>query len=153
MLVAFGILESQVIVAQANYHFKKPTVAVAAATPTTKAPDAASTELDIPSIDAKAPWVDEPSTAEWAVQLALRKGVDHYGTTANPGEIGNSVIVGHSSGQLWAPGDYKFVFTLLDKVKAGDDVTLDYKATHYVYKVTGYRNHPADQPQYPQPKH
>jgi sortase A len=138
MVVAFGILESQMLIAQANYHFKKPVVQAQSSMSSTKSPDpAAGPELTIPSIGAKAPIVFEPSTAEWAVQLALRKGVDHYGSTAKPGETGNTVIVGHSSGQLWAPGDYKFVFTLLSKVKAGDQITIDYKGAHYTYKVTG----------------
>jgi sortase A len=139
MLGIYVVLNSQMLVAQANYHFMKP-AAIAAPAPTadTKSPlPAGQTQLTIPSIGATAPIVFEPKTAEWAVQQALRDGVDHYGGTANPGQVGNTVIVGHSSGQLWAPGDYKFVFTLLDKIKAGDLATIDYQGTRYTYKVTG----------------
>jgi sortase A len=139
MLSAYVILNSQMLVAQANYHFRKP-VAVSAPAPTTntKSPlPAGQSQLTIPSINAKAPIIFEPQTVEWAVQLALRKGVDHYGASANPGQAGNTVIFGHSSGAIWAPGDYKFVFTLLNKVKAGDQVIIDYQGTRYTYKVTG----------------
>ena len=139
MLLVYVLLNSQMLVAEANYHFKKPVVT--AVTPPATSPKsplpADQTQLNIPSIGVKAPIVFEPQTVEWAVQLALREGVDHYGTSANPGQAGNTVIFGHSSGAIWAPGDYKFVFTLLNKVKAGDEVTIDYKGTRYTYKVTG----------------
>jgi sortase A len=138
MLGAYVILNSQMLVAQANYHFKKPVVATASTPVSTKSSlPAGQSQLSIPSIGAKAPIVFEPKTAEWAVQLALRNGVDHYGSTANPGQAGNTVIVGHSSGAIWAPGNYKFVFTLLNKVKTGDQITIDYQGTIYTYKVTG----------------
>lgn len=93
--------------------------------------------LTIPSIKVEAPIVFEPSYTEWKVQRALRNGVVHYGTTADPGQNGNMVILGHSSGQPWAPGNFKFVFTLLDKVKANDSIIVDYMGTRYTYKVTG----------------
>lgn len=137
MFMVFIILNSQMLVAQATYHFKKPVVAALPVTTSTKSPNpAAGPQITIPSINAKAPVIFEPSTAEWAVQLALRKGVDHYGNSVNPGQVGNTVIFGHSSGAVWAPGDYKFVFTLLSKVKAGDQVVIDYQSTRYIYKVT-----------------
>lgn len=139
MAAAFAILNSQMLVAQANYHFQKRAPVVVASSPTTntKSPDpSAGPQLLVPAIDAKVPIIFEPSSAEWAVQLALRKGVDHYGNTANPGQPGNTVIVGHSSGALWAPGAYKFAFTLLNKVKAGDQAIIDYQGTRYTYKVT-----------------
>jgi sortase A len=137
MGLAFVILNSQMLVAQANYRFQKPVAAAAPVTPSTKSPDpSAGPQITIPSIGAKAPVIFEQSTAEWAVQLALRKGVDHYGNTVNPGQVGNTVIFGHSSGAVWAPGNYKFVFTLLNKVKTGDQVIIDYNGTRYTYKVT-----------------
>lgn len=139
MLAAFLILDSQVLIAQINYHFHKPVVEAASTQAiSTKSPNpSAGPQLSIPAIGVNAPIQFNDNNADWAVQLALRKGVDHYGGTALPGQIGNTVIFGHSSGQLWAPGDYKFVFTLLNKVKPGDQVTVDYKGTRYTYKITG----------------
>src|SRR6185437_11506988 len=64
-------------------------------------------------------------------------GVVHYPNTAVPGQEGNVVIFGHSSGVWWEPGSYKFVFTLLDKVQAGDKVFIDYQGTRYIYRITG----------------
>lgn len=94
-------------------------------------------EIIIPGIKVKAPIVYETSADNGAIAYDLRSGVVHYGTTALPGEKGNVAIFGHSSGVAWAPGDYKFVFTLLDKVQNGQQVTLDYKGVRYVYVVTG----------------
>jgi len=90
----------------------------------------------VPSINVHAPVIFESSNNEKQIQASLRQGVVHYADTANPGEAGNVVLFGHSSGQPWAPGDYKFVFTLLNKLKKNDQVVIDYKGIRYVYSVT-----------------
>jgi len=146
MLLVFGALNAQLIQAQLKYRYGQLPQQVASAnadaaagtsTDTTKSPNPErGTLLTIPSLGVEAPIVMEPSFAEWKVQVALRSGVVHYGTTAMPGENGNVVILGHSSGQAWAPGDYKFVFTMLSKLKAGELVYLDYNGTRYTYKMT-----------------
>ncbi len=78
---------------------------------------------------------DQTTVNEWAFLRDLRHGVVHYPGTAVPGQTGNVVIFGHSSGQWWAPGDYKFVFTLLNKLVYGDRIFIDYKGTRYIYKI------------------
>lgn len=147
MVAVVAAFNAQIIEAQWRYHFAdKPAIssAATATTPTstttiedTKSPSSVTGPLlTIPAIGAGAPIVFEPSFAEWKVQVALRSGVVHYGTTASPGQNGNVVILGHSSGQAWAPGDYKFVFTLLNKLQKDDLIYLDYNDTRYTYKVT-----------------
>lgn len=143
-----GAINGQWLAAQLQYRLHQPaaaaasgpqsTVAPAAVVDDTKSPDpSAGPQVVIPSINVTAPVVSEPGTAEWQVQLALRRGVVRYATSAEPGQPGNVVLFGHSSGQPWAPGDYKFVFTLLDKLKPGDTVQLDSDGTRYTYQVTG----------------
>jgi sortase A len=151
MAGVLAALNEQYLVAQYHYRFaKNPTVQLASAGPrsssTNSGPSKTNTYaapnpergpyLLLPSIGVEAPIVFEPSYAEWKVQLALREGVDHYGTTANPGQPGNMVILGHSSGVAWAPGKYKFVFTMLDKLKQNQPIYVDYHGTRYTYKVT-----------------
>jgi len=147
MLLVFGALNAQMIEAQWKYRsgsYKHAAVATAATTTssTTTVDDTKSPNpekgplLTIPSIGVEAPIIIEPSFEEWKVQIALRNGVDHYGTTAMPGDIGNMVILGHSSGQAWAPGNYHFVFTLLDKLKPGDLIYVDYNGTRFTYQMT-----------------
>ena len=147
MLAVVLALNWQLLEAQFRYRYAKPQVAVTSVTPTTTSkPTTDDTKspnpergplLTVPAIGVEAPIVFEPSFAEWKVQVALRSGVVHYGTTAKPGENGNVVILGHSSGQAWAPGNYKFVFTLLSKLQKDDVIYVDYNGTRYTYKVTG----------------
>ncbi len=131
-----ALLNAQWITAQYQYRYMKP-VAQSPLTVDTSSPDPRALTITIPKINLTAPVVyDEESYDEDKVQLALRRGVVHYGTTAVPGQAGNIVMIGHSSGQLWAPGDYKFVFTLLDKVGVNDRIFVDYEGTRYIYRVT-----------------
>lgn len=93
-------------------------------------------KIIIPKINVEIPVVyDEPSIEEQAVQRALERGVAHYATTPNPGELGNSVIFGHSSNNILNRGKYKFAFVLLNKLELGDTFMLDYKGKRYTYKV------------------
>ncbi|MDF2461603.1 MAG: putative sortase, partial [Candidatus Saccharibacteria bacterium] len=99
----------------------------------------AENTISIPKINVKAPVNYEPSVQEAAIQKSLETGVVHYGNTQKPGEIGNVAIFGHSSNDWWEPGNYKFVFVLLDKLAPGDKITVDYQSKRYVYEVTGSR--------------
>lgn len=67
----------------------------------------------------------------------LRNGVAHYQGTALPGEIGNSVIVGHSSDFIWSEGQFKAIFALLDKLEIGDEIIVRYQTNEHRYRVTG----------------
>lgn len=135
-----GLLNGQWILAQADYRFAPQTKSIPPAKlanyGSIKAPNNNS-EIFIPNINVDAPiHTDITTYADWAVQIGLRTGVVHYGKTALPGQKGNIVIVGHSSEVPWAPGNYKFVFTLLNKLKTGDEIFIDYQGTRYTYKVT-----------------
>lgn len=90
----------------------------------------------IPKINVDVPVVyDEKSYDEGRIQAALERGVVHYGQTALPGQIGNNVIVGHSSNNFFNSGKYKFAFVLLDRLETGDTFILHYKGERYIYKV------------------
>jgi len=95
-------------------------------------------KIIINDINVKAPIVFDVQTVnEGLFQKALRNGVVHYPGTAQPGQTGNVVIFGHSSGQWWAPGDYKFIFTHLDKLQQEDKVFVEYQGVRYIYKIFG----------------
>lgn len=93
-------------------------------------------EIIIPKINVTAPLVFVNTTNEAEVLVALRGGVVHYYGTALPGENGNSAFFGHSSNDWWEPGNYKFVFVLLEKLTVGDTYEIHYNSRKYVYKVT-----------------
>lgn len=131
-----GLINGQWISAQLYYQFARPAAAETVAVSQLQLDPQAAPEVTIPTIQVKAPVIFEPSYEEKQVQLALRRGVVKFATTADPGQSGNVVLFGHSSGQPWAPGDYKFVFTNLDKLRAGDKIYLDYKGQRYIYQMT-----------------
>lgn len=132
-LLAVLLTKSPVILSQLRYsNTPAPSVATVPAAVVSPEPT-----ISIPKINVNAPVVYEKSIIEEDVQRALQGGVVHYGTTAKPGEKGNTVIFGHSSNDWWEPGDYKFVFVLLDKLAPGDKITVNYESRRYTYEVTG----------------
>ncbi len=90
----------------------------------------------IPKINVEIPVVfDEPSVQEEAVQTALERGVVHYASTAQPGQNGNVVIVGHSSNNIFNKGQYKFAFVLLSKLENNDTFTLQKDGQRFTYRI------------------
>jgi len=70
---------------------------------------------------------------------AMVKGVSHFtvkGADSVPGQVGNTVLSGHSSNDLFDSGDYKFIFAQLERMDKGDTVYVNYKGTRYTYAVT-----------------
>lgn len=92
--------------------------------------------ITIPKINVTSPVIYEASYSEVAIQKALQNGVVQYANTAPPGTPGNTVIVGHSSNDWWQPGNFKFIFVLLDKLAVGDRFSINYESKKYVYEVT-----------------
>jgi LPXTG-site transpeptidase (sortase) family protein len=135
---AYLLLSFQVPVAQMQYSTAQPSpnppgVSMVAQKPLVIPPEAT---LNIPKIDVHAPVIYGSAGDEASFQKSLEHGVVHYSGTARPGEPGNVVIFGHSSNDWWEPGDYKFVFVLLDKLTIGDKIGLDYQSKRHYYVVT-----------------
>jgi len=66
----------------------------------------------------------------------LKHALVHYKGTALPGQIGNSVIFGHSAlPQFYSPSDYLTIFTKLPTLKKGDEMIVDYDGIRYRYLV------------------
>lgn len=100
-------------------------------------------KLIIPKINVEVP-VDYAiaNLNESTIQDSLRDGATHYplpGANATPGQNGNTVILGHSSNDIFNQGAYKFVFVLLDRLQVGDVYYLHYNGTRYIYRVTETR--------------
>lgn len=93
-------------------------------------------KIIIPKINVEIPVVYDVNTvSEAAIQKGLERGVVHYSSTPDPGQFGNSVIVGHSSNNLLNPGKYKFAFVLLKQLNEGDTFMLTKGGKRYVYRV------------------
>ncbi len=89
----------------------------------------------IPKIGVEAPIVFSESRGTSEINALLLDGVVHYADTANPGEIGNVFITGHSSYYWWSKGQYNTVFSILDKLVVGDVIYVNYNHRRYTYKV------------------
>ena len=131
LLLAF---KAPVIINQIHYATASPQVV--STLPVAGSVIPSESTLSIPKINVHAPLIDVSGRNEANVQKGLESGVIHYDGTAEPGQAGNSVYFGHSSNDWWEPGNYKFVFVLLDKLAVGDKFTIDYQSKRYTYEVT-----------------
>ena len=96
-------------------------------------------KLIIPKINVDVPVVYNVPSDNNHLMAAMQKGVAHFsipGANSTPGQLGNTVYSGHSSNDLFDPGDYKFIFAQLDKLQKGDTIFINYKSTRYTYTVT-----------------
>jgi len=93
-------------------------------------------EVIIPKINVEIPVVYDLNTVdEAAIQTALERGVVHMSSTPDPGQKGNSVIVGHSSNNIFNKGKYKFAFVMLNRLEVGDTFFLTKGGVRYAYKI------------------
>lgn len=136
--VALVVVNSQVIFGQVAFYTSPGSQVI---TPTIVETDSSTvvgseSKIVIPKINVEVPVVYDVTTFdEREVQAGLKRGVVHYGSTAVPGEVGNNVIVGHSSNNFWDNGKYKYAFVLLSKLEEGDTFSLHYKSKRYIYEV------------------
>ena len=95
--------------------------------------------LIIPKINVDVPVIYDIGNDYDSQMAAMTKGVAQFaipGANSHPGQIGNTVIAGHSSNDLLDPGDYKFIFAQLDRLNVGDTIYANYNSKRYTYSVT-----------------
>jgi sortase A len=96
-------------------------------------------KLIIPKINVDVP-VYYDVTPDYDSQMAaMQKGVAWFGipgANSHPGQVGNTVLSGHSSNDITDQGDYKFIFARLDHLVKGDSIFVNYQSKRYTYTVT-----------------
>jgi len=95
--------------------------------------------LIIPKINVDVPVHYDIGNDYTSQMKAMESGVAHFaipGASSHPGQVGNTVIAGHSSNDLLDYGDYKFIFVQLEKLNIGDVIYADYQSKRYTYIVT-----------------
>ena len=95
--------------------------------------------LIIPKINVDVPVTYDVGTDNDSQMAAMVNGLAHFpiaGASSHPGEVGNTVLAGHSSNDLFEVGDYKFIFAQLEKLKVGDSIYANYHGKRYTYVVT-----------------
>lgn len=96
--------------------------------------------LMIPKINVEVPVTFGSANDVQSMMTAMSNGVAHFtvrGANANPGEVGNFVVSGHSAGNVYSTSDYKFIFSGLTRMGEGDLIYMDYNSQRYTYRVTG----------------
>jgi LPXTG-site transpeptidase (sortase) family protein len=134
IVVLFGLFNEIVLspLYQPSRHASATPIIVDA----TQAAPTDKNEVIIPKINSEIP-VDYTQTTidETNIEQGLDNGIVHYPITANPGQNGNAAFFGHSSGNIFNKGKYKFAFVLLHAVTPGDTFYITYNSKIYVYKV------------------
>lgn len=107
--------------------------------PSTDVTVSSEPRIIIPKINVDAPVHYDIGNDYDSQMSAMDNGVAHFavpGASSHPGEIGNTVLAGHSSSDLLGSGDYKFIFSQLEKLDKGDTIYANYKSKRYTYTVT-----------------
>ncbi|MCL2444583.1 class E sortase [Candidatus Saccharibacteria bacterium] len=110
--------------------------------PTVSANVGLEPRLIIPKINVQAPIIFGIGWDHASQQNAMNYGVAHFsipGANAMPGQVGNLVISGHSSGDVFDRGNYKFIFAQLGRIRnVGSTIFVEYGGVRYTYAVTRY---------------
>ena len=107
--------------------------------PTAPVEVSADPKLIIPKINVDVPVIYGVGYDHDSQMKAMEKGVAHFaipGANSVPGQVGNTVLSGHSSNDLFDPGDHKFIFAQLDKLQTGDTIFVNYNSVRYTYTIT-----------------
>lgn len=95
--------------------------------------------LILPKINVDVPVVWNAKPDHDSQMKAMEKGVAWFGipgANSKPGQIGNTVLSGHSSNDWMDNGQYKFIFARLEQMKKDDTIYINYEGTRYTYVVT-----------------
>jgi len=107
--------------------------------PSTNIAVSAEPKLIIPKINVDVPVVWNTKPDYDSQMKAMQGGVAWFGipgANSHPGQVGNTVLSGHSSNDVIDKGDYKFIFARLDHLVKGDSVFINYQSKRYAYTVT-----------------
>jgi LPXTG-site transpeptidase (sortase) family protein len=107
--------------------------------PTISIPVGPEPKLIIPKINVEVPIVFGVGNDYASQNKAMTKGVSHFavpGAKSVPGQVGNTVLSGHSSNDVFETGAYKFIFAQLERLAKGDTIYINYRSVRYTYTVT-----------------
>lgn len=96
-------------------------------------------KLIIPKINVDVPVIYDVTADHESQMKAMENGVAWFGipgANSKPGQIGNTVLSGHSSNDWLEGGKYKFIFARLEQMETGDMIYLHYGGVRYSYTIT-----------------
>lgn len=95
--------------------------------------------LEIPKTNVNVPIAFGIGPDHNSQMKAMEQGVAHFaipGANSTPGQVGNTVIAGHSSNDLLDGGNYKFIFSRNERLEQGDIIRINYQGKRYTYAIT-----------------
>ena len=92
-------------------------------------------QLQIPKIGVTTPIVFPASPANDSVLASLEEGVGLYPGSAPIGQPGRAVLLGHSSRASWYQGKYAYIFSLLPRLKVGDEFFVAAGGKRLTYRI------------------
>jgi sortase A len=107
--------------------------------PTTTVAVGSDPKLIIPKINVDVPVIYDTKPDYDSQMKAMESGVAYFGipgANSKPGQVGNTVLSGHSSNDVLDGGSYKFIFARLDKLAKGDLIFANYEGKRYTYSIT-----------------
>ncbi len=113
---------------------------ISAIDPTVNTNVSDTNKLIIPKLNVDVPVHFGISNDTHTINTAMNDGVAHFmvpGASAFPGQVGNTVISGHSAGDIYSSNQYKFIFSGLERLVEGDLLYIDYNKVRYTYRMTG----------------
>lgn len=89
--------------------------------------------IEIPKIQVIAPLIFVREENE--VSRALKSGVVHWPKSVLPGEVGQTILLGHSAPLNYPKVNYQWVFSQLNDLESNDEIFLYFSSKKYKYLV------------------
>jgi len=93
---------------------------------------ALSNQIFIPKLQIQAPIIEAAGTSNTDFIMPLKKGVALY-PLSKPGQMGRTVILGHSAPPNWPKINYDWIFSHLGDIGQGDEIKIVYEGKEYIY--------------------
>ncbi len=93
--------------------------------------------LEVSKIGISVPLILAESSYQGDLQKDLDNGVVHFPDSVLPGEIGQTIILGHSAPLNWPKINYDWVFSEINQLEVGDDIIVYFNHKKYIYDVRG----------------
>lgn len=94
-----------------------------------------SNSIEISKIGIVAPVVIGENTDPKVLEKNLNQGTVVYPGSVMPGQIGQTVVLGHSAPLNWPKIKYDWVFSEINDLNLGDQINVYFNNRQYTYKV------------------
>jgi LPXTG-site transpeptidase (sortase) family protein len=91
--------------------------------------------LEIPKIEVSAPLIVAEDLSQKYLDNELDRGVVIFPNSVLPGEIGQTIILGHSAPPNWPKINYDGVFSRIAELEEKDEIVLYFNNQKYIYYV------------------